>query len=165
MKKWILRILVVLLGLIIITLIYGSSIGEQSFEVEITIDANQSECWNFLQDPGKWDKWLKDFKEIEMTSAGIPGTAGTSYILTFDDGEHELFMTQELTQIVPNERVQANLSSSVLNGKMDVQLSKNPDGSTTIVNHTVYNGTNAITSLAMMFAHEKMVESQTKKLL
>lgn len=160
MKKWIIRILVVLIGLILVTLVYGSTIGEQTFQVEVSIDAEQSVCWKYLQDPGKFHKWLKDFKEIEMTSDGIPGAVGTTYQLTFGDEEHEMFMAQELTEIIPNQLVIANLSSSVLIGTMHVELSSNPDGSTKILNHTVYEGTNAITSLAMMFSHDRMVESQ-----
>lgn len=165
MKKWIIRIIVVIAGLVAISLIYGSTIGEQSFEVEVSIDADSKLCWNVMQDPGNLSKWLKDFKEIEMTSDGIPGSVGTSYELTFGDEDHEMYMTQELIEIKPNELISADLTSSVLTGNMHVTLSKNDDGSTKITNKTVYKGTNPITSLAMMFSHEKMVESQQESYL
>ena len=165
MKKWIIRIVIVIIGLVFISLIYGGTIGEQSFEVEVSIDADSKLCWDVMQDPGNLNKWLKDFKEIEMTSDGIPGSVGTSYELTFEDDDHEMLMTQELIEIKPYELLSAKLTSSVLTGNMRITLSKNEDGSTKITNKSVYEGTNPITSLAMMFSHEKMVESQQESYL
>lgn len=161
MKKWFLRILAICLVVSIGLFIYGSTLGEIQSKVEVIIDSDRTTVWNELQNPSGMDKWLEDFKELEMTSSGVPGTVGTSYNLIFETGNGEAIIHQTLTEVVPAKRWTADFNSTAFEGILVIELDDHKDGTLVRVINTL-EGTNALWKLLLHWNEEKMHATNQK---
>lgn len=141
-------------------LIYGSSQGALSSEMELEIDAKQKEVWSYFQNPGNFKKWMSGFEKIEMLE-GIPGTVGSTYALHFNNDGNEQVLHQELTSIDPPNGLSFNLTNDLFAAQLDIRMSENAGKTKMIVNMTS-EGNNAFYNAAMHLAKDDIDLNQRK---
>lgn len=161
MKKWLLRIVIFLVVVSSGLYIYGSTLGVITSELEVVIHSDRTTVWNELQNPSGMDKWLEDFKELEMTSSGVPGTVGTSYKLIFETGNGEAVIHQTITEVVPAKRWTAVFNNEAFIGELIIELNDHPDGTMVHVKNELI-GANALWKLLLEWNKDTMHATNKK---
>jgi hypothetical protein len=131
----ILKITAVILALLVI-LFFSIGFVKPSFDYgnTITVNAPKEKCWALYTDFSARQKWVDGFKE-EKLLRGNPLTIGSQYQTTIESGE-VMIMQEKIITIVPNEKLEWDLTNDVLNSKYSYEFTGS--GMTTTVS-TQYN--------------------------